>query len=355
MTPPDPALVERFRSDLAAVAGSDINHDARVALAVSGGADSMAMLALAQAAMPGRVIAATVDHRLRRESAAEARMVAAWCADHGVPHESFVPARPITGSGLQAQARAVRYDLLARWALGEGAAALLTAHHADDQAETVLMRLARGVGITGMRGIPARTTHRVIDRLPGFPKGGAILVQDGWPVAILRPLLGWTRTELRALAAASAVPFVDDPSNDDAAFERVRVRQMIAREEWLDARLIARTAAHLAEIDDELGAMRRWLWATRRRVPPGATDSEHQCWLDMADLPRELRRRLARSAIVDVRDLLGISQPAFGDATNIEPLLDAVEAGKAATQAGVMVSASGTVWHFREAPPRRSL
>ena len=130
----DRAAVERFGGDLAHVLGGAVPPDAPIALAVSGGPDSMAMLALAAAAFPGQVHAATVDHRLRAAAAAEARMVAAWCANAGVPHTTLVVAEPIGSGSVQARARAVRYELLLRWAAEIGASCLATAHHADDQA-----------------------------------------------------------------------------------------------------------------------------------------------------------------------------------------------------------------------------
>ena len=144
MPAPDPAAVERFAAALTA-----IDPCGPIALAVSGGADSMAMLALARAAFPGRIIAATVDHQLRTSAADEAALVAAYCATLGVPHMILTPDAPIAGASIQAQARGARYRLLRAWAGDAGAVALLTAHHADDQAETFLMRAVRGSGVPG--------------------------------------------------------------------------------------------------------------------------------------------------------------------------------------------------------------
>ncbi|HWK35983.1 tRNA lysidine(34) synthetase TilS [Sphingomonas sp.] len=323
---------ERFAGDIAAALGRLPRGDAPLALAVSGGADSMAMLALAAEAFPSAVIAATVDHQLRPGSADEAAMVAGWCAERAIPHATLTPAAPIPRQGLQAGARAARYALLARWAIDGRAAALATAHHADDQAETFLMRAARGSGIAGLRGIPRRRPLEV---------GEASL-------PLVRPLLGWRRAELRAIVTAAAIPFVDDPSNLDPAFERVRVRALLADQPWLDAAQIARAAAHLSESDQEIEEMRAWLAEARRVASP-----PDQRWIDVAGLPRELRRRLARGAIVATRHLAGIARPDFDPAANIEPLLDALERGGAATQAGVLASPHGTVWRFAAAPPRR--
>jgi tRNA(Ile)-lysidine synthase len=330
----DRVAVERFGGDLAQVLGGVVPPDAPIALAVSGGPDSMAMLALAAAAFPGQVHAATVDHRLRAAAAAEARMVADWCADAGVPHTTLVVAEPIGSASIQARARAVRYDLLVRWAVEIGARCLATAHHADDQAETFLMRAARGSGVAGLAGIRARH-RRAID--------------------LVRPLLGWRVSELRALAVAAAVPFVDDPSNADPHYDRTRFRALLRDTPWLDAAQLARSAAYVAEADATLREIEAWLWTTRKVTPERIDDPDLQSWLDLSDLPREVQRRMCRSAIHSVRAANGILRPIFDDSTNIEPLLDALLAGTTATQGGIMVSVRGKVWRFAPQPPRRAL
>ena len=147
MSPPDLELTARFAADLAALwAGKG-----KLGLAVSGGPDSLALLLLARAALPGRVEAATVDHGLRPESADEAVMVAAVCARLGVPHRTL--AVDVAQGNIQAQARAARYAALAVWMGEQGIEALATAHHADDQAETLLLRLNRGSGVVDRKSV----------------------------------------------------------------------------------------------------------------------------------------------------------------------------------------------------------
>lgn len=333
----DPAAVERFADDLAAALGAP--PAGPVALAVSGGSDSMAMLALAHAALPGRVLAATVDHRLRADAAGEAAMVARWCAGAGIPHATLAPAEPPRGASVQAQARQLRYALLGGWAQAQGATALLTAHHADDQAETFLMRAARGSGPTGLAGIRPRWMWRP-ERWRGSPPSEG----DGLPV--VRPLLGWRRAALRALA--QHLPFIDDPSNTDPRHDRTGFRALLGQAPLLDVPRLADAARHCAETDAALGQVVAWL--ERERLRPAA-DGERR--LDVTGLPRELRRRLVRRAIAQVR-AAGAVEGSWSDAANVEPLLEALEAGGSATQAGVLASARGGEWRFRPAPPRRS-
>lgn len=230
---------------------------------MSGGPDSIALLLLAHAALPGMVEAATVDHGLRPESASEAALVARVCSELGVPHTAL-PVEVAPGN-LQARARTARYAALGAWLDDWGLEALLTAHQMDDQAETLMMRLNRGSGVRGLAGIRARTR---------VPDGDQLL---------LRPLLGWRRAELAAVVAAAGIEAVADPSNDDRRFDRVRIRQALAQADWLDVAGLARSAAHLADAEDVIAfAVGRewrecvsetadgWRYAALRTGVPGA-------------------------------------------------------------------------------------
>lgn len=324
----DPSDIARFRRDLVALTGEEPTFSRPLALAVSGGPDSMALLVLAADAFPHAVIAATVDHRLRLDAAGEARMVAGAADALGVPHRTLAIEEPIAGSSLQARARTARYDLLAGWAETFDALVLATAHHADDQAETFLMRAARGSGITGLAAIRPR------GMIAGF--------------AVARPLLGWRRAALRAIVRRAGVPFVDDPSNADPRHDRTRFRALLDHNEWLDPPALARTAAAVGEAERDLAALADLLW--QERVAVGADE----VMLNPAGLPRDTLRRLARRAIATVRDRHAITAPPFDPAANIEALLDALAAAKRATHGGVLVAARRGAWAFRPAPPRRS-
>lgn len=329
----DSALVGRFAAFFVRTFERTPTVAAPLAVAVSGGPDSMALLALAAGAWPGAVIAATVDHGLRESASAECAMVAEACAELGVAHRTLIAEGPPAGASLQAQARALRYRLLVDWAAGAGAAALATAHQADDQAETFLMRAARGAGLSGLAGV--RTA-----RMAAASNGAEILV--------VRPLLDWRRAELRAIVRRAGLPFIDDPANNDPRHDRTRFRRLLNEHEWLDTPHIARAAGHLAEADDELRAIAEWLWQARLRQRRGTGIK-----VDVSDLPRGLKRRLAQRAIGAVRAAAAIERPAWSPEANIEPLLDSLDRGKAATQAGVLARPAGTVWHFRAAPARR--
>ncbi|MEM9229993.1 MAG: tRNA lysidine(34) synthetase TilS [Pseudomonadota bacterium] len=194
-------------SEAVAAAVSDL-RDRALGVAVSGGGDSVALLSLLaeQAAGYGVTLhAATVDHRLRPESTSETAMVAAHCARLGVPH-SVLPWVHQHGAGnLQQAAREARQTLLIDWARERGIADVFLGHTADDQAETLVMRLARGSGVQGLSGMRPRTEI-----------GGMI-----WH----RPLLRCTRVALRQVLTRRGLAWVDDPSNADLRFDRVRVRE----------------------------------------------------------------------------------------------------------------------------------
>lgn len=306
------ALLDRFRADLSRLSDAD-----RIGLAVSGGPDSVALLHLAAAALPGRIEVATVDHGLRPEAAAEAALVARACAGLGVPHSTltvFVPA----GASLQAAARRARYEALAIWCRERGLAALATAHHADDQAETLLMRLARGAGLTGLSGI--REARDL---------GGVMLV---------RPLLGWRRAELTAIVAG--VQTVADPSNADPRHDRTRVRALLAAAgAGIDPLRMATSAAHLAEADAAL----EWLTDEAMRSRVERPDKE-MISVDLEGLPRELRRRIL-ARLIDEAD-----SPV--DGPTLETAMTRLEMGRPAS-VGLLKLSPGNRILVEKALPRR--
>lgn len=188
---------------------SPIAEARHIAVAVSGGSDSMAMLRLA-ALWTGRrkLTVLTVDHELRADSAEEAQRVARWSAALGIAHATLRWEGDKPATGIQAAARTARYRLMRQWCESDGASALLTAHTIEDQAETVLMRIARGTGIEGLIGI-----SRTVRLSPS--------------VTLYRPLLCVSRQRLRRMLTALGQAWIEDPSNEDERFERVRVRRLM--------------------------------------------------------------------------------------------------------------------------------
>jgi tRNA(Ile)-lysidine synthase len=216
-----------------------------LAVAVSGGADSLALAFLADAwarSRGGVVTALTVDHRLRPESAAEARRVGRWLGARRIAHRvlRWDGDGPVPRRALQARARMARYRLLEAWCARAGVLHLMIAHHRDDQAETFLLRLGQG---SGLMGLAAMAAVRELDS-----------------VRLLRPLLGMSRAGLEAVLVAEGQDWVHDPSNLDTAYARVRLRALMPElaAEGLDvphmADLAGRFAAVRAALDGRMAA-----------------------------------------------------------------------------------------------------
>jgi tRNA(Ile)-lysidine synthase len=290
-------------------------------VAVSGGPDSLALLLLAAEARPGQIRAATVDHRLRAESADEAAQVGRLCASLGVAHDVLTVAIA-PGASLQALARQARYAALEAWTDDHGLAAMATAHHADDQAETLLMRLARGSGVGGLRGIREK---RALG--PGS--------------ALIRPLLGFRKAELIAVVEGAGWSAINDPSNGDDRHDRTRVRALLADNPWLEPERLARSAAALGEADDALNEAVEQARSSHWVSAGGGVSLR-----DVYDLPREIRRRLLLSA-------LGVMQTA-PSGPEVNRLIAALDDGRAATVGAAKVTPQPDgVWRIEIAPPRR--
>jgi tRNA(Ile)-lysidine synthase len=279
----------------------------------------MALLLLAAAALPGKVEAATVDHGLRPESADEARMVANVCGALGIPHAILTVT--LAPGNLQSEARAARYAALSGWLGGRSLSALATAHHADDQAETLLMRLNRASGVAGLAGVRARG------------------VVPGSDIPLIRPVLDWRRHELAAIAEAAGLDPARDPSNDADRFDRVRMRKALAEADWLDIPALSASAANLADADAAL----EWA-ATRELAEAVSWDGETALYRPGAP------RAVALRVITRIVERLGHDHPRGGGVARMH---DALAAGKAATLAGVAARSGPEGWHFRPAPARR--
>lgn len=320
---PSDEQVERLSRQL----GRHVPADQPIGIGVSGGPDSLALLLLAAAARPGLVEAATVDHALRDGSAKEAEEVAAVCAKLGVPHTILtVEWEKKPEQGIQEKARIERYRLLGKWAEEKGFGALITAHHADDQAETLVMRLARGAGVKGLAAM------RVKSAVPGTK------------LKLLRPLLGWRHRDLVEICTAAGLAPAEDPSNDDPQFERVRVRKALADADWLDPVSVAKSAANLAEANSALH------WATTQAWNRVVKKNGQQLAFRPTAIPREIQRRIARRAVLG---LASEGKAAELRGPELDRLLAVLISGRKATLRGVLC-VGGDVWRFGKAPPRKS-
>lgn len=299
-----------------ALVGLTRSPDAALLLAVSGGPDSMAMLDLVRRGWAAPVLAATVDHQLRAASADEAAMVADYCAAVGVMHTTLRPDAPITGSVQQA-ARAVRYRLLAQAAADMRADFIVTAHHGDDQLETLLMRLARGSGVDGLAAIRARNGN------------------------VIRPLLHWRKAELERHCVGHAIPFVHDPSNVDVDFDRVRMRAALNGFDAIDPLQAVRSAAALADAVDALD------WMADREATLSIEQAGEQAMLTRTDYPAALLRRL-------VLRCLGHVQPGIVPrGAALDRLIDTLRGGGRAMIGNVLCT-GGDTWRVAPAPARRA-
>lgn len=220
-----------------------LGFHAHVALAVSGGSDSTALMWLCARwvktlAHSPRISVLTVDHGLRPAAAGECARVADWAKALGLLPHILTWKGPRPESGLQAQARALRYALLTDWCRAHQASLLVTAHTLEDQAETLLMRLARGSGIRGLSGMRSDET-------------------DG--ILLERPLLKMRRADLRATLEAAGHPWIEDPSNEDSRFERVRLRKALPMlaELGLAPEALARSAERLGRALQPLDGLAR--------------------------------------------------------------------------------------------------
>jgi tRNA(Ile)-lysidine synthase len=255
----------------------------RLAVACSGGADSMALTLLADhwaRGEGGAVTALIVDHGLRPDSANEANETASRLKSRGIAHQILKREGEVPAGDIEAFARDARYRLFEQWCGENGVLHLLVAHHRDDQAETFLLRLARGSGLDGLAGMAPESARRNF--------------------RLLRPLLGVPRDRLKATLEQAGLDFAEDPMNSDPAYARVRLRaarDMLAAEGLTPERLTA-TAAHLARARAALETMVAECLA--RSV---ALDPRGFAWLDaqaLRDFPEEAGLRALASLIACV-------------------------------------------------------
>lgn len=281
------------------------------------------MLLLAHASYPGQFEAATVNHGLRKEAQTECAFVEQVCNERGIA--CAVLTVHVPKGNVQAQAREARYAAFEHWVNDRGLAAIMTAHQADDQAETMIMRLNRGSGVAGLAGV----------RRDNDAGAGGL--------SIVRPLLGFRRVELENVVSAAGLQAVKDPSNQDDRFDRVRIRQALADVDWIDPLAVAQSAQHLADANEALD------YEVERFWKQNAQRSDNVVRLRLHPM-RETRLRLMTRAIHE----LGGS-PRGSDIANLDDNFSNQRKGNVA---GVMVELrfedEGPFFHFSPEPPRRS-
>jgi tRNA(Ile)-lysidine synthase len=296
-----------------------------IAIAVSGGGDSMALLDLAHSLLPAlgfSVHAATVDHGLRRESAAEAAAVATYCESRGIPHSILSwtdgPSAASGTGNLMDMARQARAQLLADWARGQGIQAILLGHTSDDQAEGFVMNLSRAAGIDGLAGMRA-----------GFLAQGL-----GWR----RPLLAASRAQLRAYLTARGIGWADDPTNEDDLYTRARARKAMAHLAGLGltANKIAASVAHLQSARAALNSVTADAARSLTRVEAAALVMDPKVLV----LAPEIRRRLFQTIL---KWMAGAEHPPR--APKLDRLVAALEAGRATALGGLrFVTRKDEIW-----------
>lgn len=304
-----------------------------VAIAVSGGGDSMALMWLAaqwagRTQQPPRLTILTVDHGLRPGSAEEAHWVVERARELGLAAVVLAWLGDKPATGVQARAREARYDLLIGWCVDHGAGALVTAHSLDDQAETFVMRLARGSGVDGLSGMRPSRHDRI---------------------AILRPLLGVSRARLRSTLLAAGLSWLEDPSNRDPRYERVRWRKTLAflEQEGLAPAMIALSARRLERARQALEHA-----TSQLEESVVAHEGKHASFRLAAvqGEPEELMLRLLRRLVM--RYGAGGEPPELSALERLSAwLMDGVSGGR--TLAGCRITRRKDAVRISREPPRR--
>ncbi len=306
-------------------------------LAVSGGPDSVALMLLC-ANWPERaahdIAIATVDHGLRSDSRAEAETVCGWARALGFEHHLLTWTGEKPATRIQERAREARYGLLTDCARAIGAGAVVTAHHADDQAETILFRLTRGSGVTGLSGMAP------VARL------GAL--------TLLRPLLDLRKSALVGVCHAAGHPFFSDPSNADQAYARARIRKLLPAldELGLDTDALLRLGARAARADAALDACARDLRARAvREAGPQLASFDAD---PLREAPIELFQRVVAAEIARLAPDAQIRLDRLERA--VARLAEALQSRKALrlTLCGLILELTGNVMKLEPAPRRRT-
>lgn len=305
----------------------------KIGIAVSGGGDSVALLHLMSKCFADSGVAlyaATVDHQLRPESKDEAAEAGAHSAKLNIPHSTLVWSSWDGKGNLQAAARQARYELLSQWAHREGIPVVAVGHTADDQAETLIMRLRRSPGVDGLAGMAPRSSM--------------------FGMSVHRPLLSVTRDRLRAYLRDNGIDWRDDPSNENTRFDRVQARRAQSRLSELGVTVdsLVSVAEHMREARE---ALDWYAFLTARDL----------ITIDLGDIVMDLRRFRTQPQEI-ARRLLTRAVTWIGGATYaprrsaVSEAIEALRFGRGATLGGCQIIVSGSqVWICREYATVQSL
>ena len=320
-----------------------------IVLAVSGGPDSTALMLLAarwrdSLKTKPKLVAVTIDHGLRKESRREAATVAGLARKLKIDHRTFRWSGPKPPTGLQEAARLARYQLLHDAARKARATHIVTAHTLDDQAETVLIRMSRGSGLTGLGAM------QKISVLPGHDVGKAV---TGNEVYLARPLLDVPKSRLIATLRAAKIAYADDPSNRDPRFTRARLRVLMGAlaEEGLDPHRLALLAHRIKRADRAIeAAVDRAMGDLAVELRPSALAFEARRFVE---LPGEVALRVLGRALT----MAGDEGPV--ELGKLEALKSALDCAQTAvnrrfrrTLAGAVVTLTDGQLTVERAPPR---
>lgn len=333
---------QAVRNDEADALFQGLEDAGGLVIAASGGPDSTALLILAarwakRAKPRPQLLAVTIDHGLRPQAAAEAAAVKRLARRLGLPHRTLRWRGRKPTTGLQEAARLERYHLLREAAVRARYAHILTAHTLDDQAETVLFRLARGSGLTGLSGMA----------------GASVLpTRDGDGIFLVRPFLGVPKSRLIATVRAAGIAYTEDPSNSDPRFTRARLRELMPALalEGLDARGLARLAMRVRRAER---AIEFAVNTARAALAPAAWQQFGPVAFEAAaflNLPGEVGLRLLGRAIAHAGDEGPV------ELGKLEALYDALRRMPRLrrTLAGALVTVAGDRLSIERAPRRRS-
>ncbi len=330
-------MLTRVSGPPAALAGLDLLlRYETILLAVSGGPDSTALMLLASqwtGRFGRRIEVATVDHGLRPGSGAEAALVGDWARALGFAHHHLIWSGDKPSSRLQERARQARYALLADSAVTTGAQAIVTAHHADDQAETVLFRLMRGTGVAGLSGM--------------------VEVSSCGPVILARPLLQTLKVDLEQICREAGHPFLSDPTNACEKFARGRLRRLapVLAEQGLDRPALTRLGRRARRASEALDFYASSVGRTARIDSDDVSVRFHA--VDLAQAPAEI---ILRVLALEIARLAPAARVRLERLERLGQSLVAELAGGGtfrATLAGVLVEVSKNELRLRHAPPRR--